>query len=172
LFQDAIYKKHGQQGFTDVFDHAPSTTQQILHPDIYEKGTAAVDVALAELSHPKKFRVLAEGSVGEFDHHILLNQFVDEKTADEVAPKWRGGAFRLYEARQNKQPLLNYVSMWDSDATAKRFFSLYRMILKRKWKRLEIKHETETEIAGTGDYGPFRVWRKDKLVYSLEGGLH
>ena len=81
LFQDAAYKKHGQQSFTDVFENAPTSTQQILHPDVYEKGTKPVEVALAEIRQPKKYHELAEGSVGEFDHHILLSQFVDERTA-------------------------------------------------------------------------------------------
>ena len=172
LFQDAAFKKHGQQSFSDVFEHAPTSTQQILHPEVYEKGTKPVDVELADIRQPKQYRTLAEGSVGEFDHHILLSQFVDERTADEVAPLWRGGTFRLYETKGRRQPLLNYVSMWDSEETAARFLKLYRKILEHKWTHLEVTHESDSEIAGTGDYGPFRVWRKGKLVYSLEGGLH
>jgi hypothetical protein len=174
LFQDAIFKKRGRESFTDVFEHPPASTQQILHPDVYEKGTKPVEVKLAEIDQPKKYRVLAEGSVGEFDHTILLSQFIDEKTADKIAPLWRGGEFRLYEtkAKLNRQPLLNYVSMWDSDETAQRFLKLYRKILQGKWKRLQIAHESADEISGTGDYGPFHVWRKGSLVYSLEGGLH
>lgn len=172
LFQDAEFKKHGQQSFTNVFEHPPSSTQQILHPEIYEKGTKPVDVELAEIRQPKKYRTLAEGSVGEFDHHILLSQFVDEKTADEVAPLWRGGTFRLYETKQGRQPLLNYVSLWDSEETAARFLKLYRKILEHKWTKLAVTHETDDELTGKGDFGPFQVWRKGKMVYSLEGGLH
>lgn len=172
LFQDAAFKKHGQRSFTDVFEHAPTSTQQILHPDVYEKGTKPVDVELAEIIKPKQYKLLAEGSVGEFDHHILLNQFVDEKTADEVAPLWRGGAFRLYETKSGKQPLLNYASMWDSEETAARFLKLYRKILEHKWKKLKVSRETNSELSGSGDYGPFRVWRKGNVIYSLEGGLH
>jgi hypothetical protein len=172
LFQDAVFKKHGQEGFTQVFQHAPSTTQEILHPDIYEKSPKAVELELAEIAQPKKYKVLAEGSVGEFDQHILLSQYVDEKTADEVAPRWKGGEFRLYETKAGKQPLLNCVSMWDTDATAQRFLKLYREMLKRKWKTMQVTHEADGEFSGTGDYGPFRVWRKNNIVYSLEGGLH
>ena len=173
LFQDAAFKKHGRQSFTDVFEHPPTSTQQILHPDIYEKGTKPVDVELAEVPKAKQYKALAEGSVGEFDHHILLSQFVDEKTADEVAPLWRGGAFRLSESKSaTRQPLLNYVSMWDTEDTAIRFLKLYRKILEHKWKKLEVVRESDSELAGTGDCGPFRVWRKGNVIYSLEGGLH
>ena len=176
LFQDAAYKKHGRQSFTDVFEHAPTSTAQILHPEVYEKGTKPVDVELAGIRQPKKYHALAEGSVGEFDHHILLSQFVDERTADEVAPLWRGGTFRLYEThhetKAGRQPLLNYASMWDSEETAARFLKLYRKILEHKWTKLAVAIESDSEIAGTGDYGPFRVWRKGAVVYSLEGGLH
>ena len=172
LFQDAAFRKHGQRSFTEVFEHAPNSTQQILHPDVYERGTKPVDVELATIVRPKLYKTLAEGSVGEFDHHILLSQFVDEKTADEIAPRWRGGTFRLYETKLGRQPLLNYVSLWDSPATASSFLKLYRRILEHKWTHLEVTHETDTEIAGKGDHGPFRVWRNQNLVYSLEGGVH
>lgn len=172
LFQDAAFKAHGQQSFTQVFEHAPTSTQQILHPDVYEKGTQPFEVALSTIQQPKKYRTLAEGSVGEFDHHILLNQFVDERTADEVAPLWRGGTFRLYETKTGRQPLLSYVSMWDTEETAIRFLRLYRKILEHKWSKLVVTLESDSELGGTGDYGPFRVWRKGNLVYSLEGGLH
>src|SRR5262249_52584440 len=153
-------------------EHAPSSTQQILHPEIYEKGTKPLEVALATLRQPKQYKLLAEGSVGEFDHHILLYQFVDEKTADEIAPMWRGGSFRLYETRMGRQPLLSYGSVWDSEETAAKFFKLYRRILEHKWTRLDVARDTETELSGKGDYGPFRVWRDHNRVYSLEGGLH
>ena len=173
LFQDAAFRKYGQQSFTQVFEHPPTSTQQILHPDVYERGTKPVEVELAEIARSKQYKTLAEGSVGEFDHHILLNQFVDEKTADEVAPLWRGGAFRLYETKSAvRQPMLNYVSLWDSEETATRFFALYRTILEHKWKKLEVARQTDSELSGKGDFGPFRVWRTGKAVYSIEGGLH
>jgi hypothetical protein len=177
IFQDELFKKKGQQSFTDVFQHPPASTQQILHPDVYEKGTKPADVQLAAIFQPKKYRVVAEGSVGELDHHVLLSQFVDEKTADEVAPLWRGGEFRLYETKlsvtkQGRQPLLNYVSTWDTETTAIRFLKLYHKILEGKWKHLKVARETTDELSGVGDYGPFRVWRKGSVIYSLEGGLH
>ncbi|HEY3744311.1 MAG TPA: ImmA/IrrE family metallo-endopeptidase [Bryobacteraceae bacterium] len=172
-FQDALFKRDGQKSFSEVFVHPPASTQQILHPDVYEKGTKPSDVDLPRIAERKKYREVAEGSVGELDHHTLLSQYIDEKTADTVAPLWRGGDFRLYETKgKNRQPLLSYGSMWDSPATATRFMKLYKKILAGKWKHLKLEHETADELSGTGDYGPFRVWRKDNVVYSLEGGLH
>lgn len=178
LFQDDVFKKQGREGFTAVFEHPPATTQQIIHPGIYASAAARLsrktkdsEMALAPVAQVKSYKLVAEGSVGEFDHHILLNQFVDEKTADDLAPLWRNGGFRLYESKHGKQPLLNYASEWDSAASAARFFTFYRSILKGKWKKLNIEHENETELRGRGDYGLFRVWREGKVIYSMEG-LH
>ena len=171
-FQDAIYKKHGQQGFTQVFDHGPLSTQQILHPDIYEANTKPVEIKLEAVDQMKKYRELFEGSVGELDHQILLTQYFDEKTADEVAPKWRGGAMKLYETKQGKQPLMQYASAWDNEETAKRYFTLYRTLLGKKWTAMRITRETADEVRGVGEYGPFRLWREGPVVFSIEGGIH
>ena len=171
-FQDAVYKRLGQQSFTAVFDHAPASTQQVLHPEIYAKLTKPVEVKLPELADHKKFRLLAEGSVGELDEQILLTEYFDQKTATEISINWRGGAFRLYESKLGKQPVLQSALAWDSENTAKRHFDIYKQLLKKKWDKFEVKTETETELTGVGEYGPFRLLRDGAVVFSTEGGLH
>jgi hypothetical protein len=110
-----------------------------------------------------------EGAVGEFDHAVLLRQYVGEHEGTEMARHWRGGAFRLYEHKKNNYPVLSYVSQWDSPESAHAYFVLYQRILKGKWKKMEVKSATATEVSGTGDSGRFTVRISGTSVQSVEG---
>jgi hypothetical protein len=46
---------------------------------------------------------------------------------------------------------------------------LYQRVLKGKWKKMEVKSATATEVAGTGDSGRFTVRIFGTSVQSVEG---
>jgi hypothetical protein len=80
-FQEAVYRKLGIRAFDEVFKNPPLNTQHILHSQAYFSGQRPVNPQLPPLAaalgkEVKRFRMLAEGSVGELDHSILLRQFV------------------------------------------------------------------------------------------------
>jgi len=174
-FQDAVYRKMGRGAFEAVFAQAPASTQQILHPADYFDKTAPV--AVEPLSIDKivgkqqagQFRGVMEGAVGEFDHAVLLRQYVGERAGTEAALHWRGGAFRLYEHKKDGYPILSYVSQWDSPESAGAYFGLYQRVLKGKWKKMEVTSATPTEVSGTGDSGRFTVRISGTSVQSVEG---
>jgi hypothetical protein len=177
-FQDAVYRKQGRAGFDTVFERAPLSTQQILHPAVYFDNRKPDEVKLPTQrevfgKQAGQYRMLAEGSLGELDHSLLLRQYVNEKEAVEAAGHWRGGAFRLYETKRDKHPALNFVSEWESQADARKFFDLYQRVMQKKWKRFELQ-QTEsagsvTRLSGSGDSGKFRLTLLGERVESLEG---
>ena len=116
-----------------------------------------------------QFRPIIEGAVGEFDHAILLRQFVGENEGSEAAQHWRAGWFRLYEHKKDGYPVLSYVSQWDSPESARTYFELYQRVLKGKWKKMEIASATPTEVSGTGDSGRFTIRLSGTSVQSIEG---
>ena len=174
-FQDAVYRKMGRDAFEAVFARAPSSTQQILHPADYFDKT--VPVAVEPLGIDKmmgkqqagQFRGVIEGAVGEFDHAVLLRQYVGEREGTEAARHWRGGAFRLYEHKKDNYPVLSYVSQWDAPESARAYFALYQRVLKGKWKKMEVTSATATEVSGAGDSGRFTVRISGSSVQSVEG---
>ncbi len=174
-FQDAVYRKLGRAGFDAVFDHAPLSTQQIMHPDAYFDNRKPDDLKLPAArdvfdKQSRQFKALAEGSLGELDDSLLLRQFIDEKEAVDAASHWRGGAFRLYESKHEKHPVLNFVSEWDSPAAAQRFFTLYQRVMKKKWKRFDpARIDSPGVLTGTGDSGKFRLTVFGSKVESIEG---
>ena len=173
-FQDAVYRRLGRGAFEGVFGRAPRSTQQVMHPDAYlrdDRPAAVESSALdAALGHEgRQLQPVIEGAVGEFDTAILLRQYVGETEGPAAAAHWHGGAFRLYEYKKDKTPVLVYVSEWDSPAAARAFFGLYQRVLERKWKKMEVASRTDTEIRGSGDSGRFTLRIAGTSVQSVEG---
>ena len=173
-FQDAVFQKFGKRGFDEVFLHPPQSTQQIIHPDAYFTGAApampeppGLEPVLGKQA--KQFRVLTDGALGEFDFSALLRQFAGEREGGDAATHVRGGAFRLYEHKREKYPVLAYVSEWDSPEAARTYFELYKRVLKAKWEKLEISTDAASLLTGSGDTGKFQVRLAGTSVQSVEG---
>lgn len=179
-FQDAVFHRLGMKAFGAVFEHGPVSTQQILHPVDYfdrvdPKEPKLPTLAEAAGKQAHEFHLLIGGDLGEFDHKILLRQFIDRSVAEAASAHWRGGEFRVYEDKKDGEhnkdgaPLLIYGSEWDSPDAAQTFFNLYERVLRGKWKHFEVDSRTPTEIRGTGDTGKFRVRLDGMAVQSVEG---
>ncbi|HSP70424.1 MAG TPA: hypothetical protein VLN48_22015 [Bryobacteraceae bacterium] len=172
-FQDAVYRHLGPAAFERVFRDPPRSTQHILHPETYlasQMPTSPVVPRLEEAgAESRRFRVLAEGDVGEFDYSILLRQYIGEKEGTQAAAHWRGGTYRLYEDKQKKYPVLVHASEWDSPQAASAFFDLYQRVLRAKWKKFEIGASSPRQVTGTGDNGRFSLLLDGPSVHSIEG---
>jgi len=169
LFQNAVYQRMGKSAFAEVFRRAPLSTRQILHPDAYFSNQAPTHPALPQFPGAHGYKRIADGTVGELDHAILLEQYLGSDQSAAVSPHWRGGTYALVERRAPERVVLLYASDWDDAAAAKQYFGLYRTLLGKKWKRLEIKSESDASVAGLGDDGYFLLQWTGNTVTSLEG---
>jgi len=175
-FQDAVYRKLGRGGFDEVFTRPPASTQQILHPDTYlqarkplEPEAPSIEKAVGKKA-AKEYRVLAEGSLGEFDFSMLLRQYVDEKLGSDAASHWRGGSYRVYESKRDQHPVLTFTSEWDSNESAQKFCELYQRVMKGKWKSMESDPVRDGGVLqGRGDNGKFGLRCTGTIVESMEG---
>ncbi len=168
-FQHALVTKLGQQGFKEAFQRPPSESQQVLHPELYFQPTGGRTPPTPRLADERSYKVLAEGTVGEFDHAVLLKQYVSEEAVRDLAPRWRGGGYRILEHRRNQRTVLAYASLWDSEESAASYFQHYQRVLAGKWKRLAPGAQDAERFAGEGDDGYFRVRLQGRTVSSLEG---
>ncbi|MGC8793626.1 MAG: MFS transporter [Bryobacteraceae bacterium] len=169
LFQHAVYEKFGQRAFAEVFLHPPDTTRQILHPEAYFARQAPEKVRLTAIRTPPDFKVLIEGSLGELDHAVLLRQYTSAQEAEQVAPGWRGGAYKLWQRGRDGRTLLALVSAWADEAAARRWGQAYQRVLRGKWKRYEAQETGPGWILGQGDDGYFLVRLDGRLFLSTEG---
>jgi hypothetical protein len=168
-FQHALVQKLGNEAFSRVFREAPISTQQIMHPEVYLSRTQPVSVPVPVLAKPKDWKTITEGTVGELDHAVLLEQYLSKKDADELAPKWRGGTFALAENKSGKHVGLLYASQWADAESARRMFEAYQGVLKAKWSKMSVKSSTEKQVEGEGDDGLFRLTLDGSRVASVEG---
>ena len=169
LFQNAVYQRMKLQAFEEVFRRPPLSTQQIMHPDTYFSGLQPARPALPQLPDAHGYKRIAEGTVGELDHAILLEQYAGREESKAVSPHWRGGEYALLERRSPERVVLLYAVEWDDAASAARYFRLYHQVLEKKWKHLAIESESATMLSGEGDDGHFLVQLRGNVVTSLEG---
>jgi hypothetical protein len=173
-FQDAAFRKLGQQAFARVFRDAPLSTQEILHPDRYEDEVRPAKPVLAALEpllgkETKRWKRLVEGDVGEFDYSAMLRQFGSQTAGREIASHWRGGSYAIFENKQTKDALLTHASEWDSPEAARAFLRAYVSTLRGKWKDFRLERDSGNEITGSGDRGDFVLRISGTTVQCIEG---
>ena len=169
LFQNAVFDRDGQNGFTEVFLKPPVSTQQILHPEKYFSGVKPTEPELPQPHLPKGYKSLVGGSLGELEHTIMLEQYSGKARAAEIAPHWRGCGFDLLENKKAGRIVLLYAAEWDSEEAARQYFAAYRRQLSQKWKQMAVATESGDAVTGTGDDGRFELRRKGATVTSMEG---
>jgi hypothetical protein len=169
LFFDAVYQKMGVASFSLVFTEAPVDSAQVIHPDRYFKHEKPAKPAIPKVALKNEGKELGEGSVGEFDHRILIRQYLGEAKAARLAPHLRGGQFRIVDSGKAHNPVLEYASEWDSEEQAANFFAAYEKILQAKWRHCDVSTHGATAFAGTGDNGYFVTRLVGSTVSSVEG---
>ncbi len=166
-FQQAVFEKLGRKSFTQVFRRPPRSTRQVLHPEKYFHPDELPPPRLPRISGG--FQKSAEGTLGEFDFGVLLEQYGSEHLSRSLAPQWRAGRYRLWEKKDGGHVVLLHGSVWATREAASRFFQFYRRVLAGKWDRLSLTAESPSEYAGEGDDGRFVVRLLGTAVYAVEG---
>lgn len=169
MFQHAVFERMGKESFKEVFRNPPVSTQQIIHPELYFERRMPTTPELPRLPETRGLKKLSEGAVGQLDHAVLIEQYVGKEEAGRIAPKWRGGQFRLYDRKGNGPTLLTYASDWESEEAARSYFEMYSRIQAGKWKSRTVERETANEVVGVGDDGHFVVRLVGTQVAVLEG---
>jgi hypothetical protein len=85
----------GKSAFGNVFTDAPVDSSQIIHPDRYFAHIKPSKPDLPNLTLKDAGGEIAEGTVGEFDHRILLKQYAGEAAAESLAPHLRGAQYKV-----------------------------------------------------------------------------
>ncbi len=85
----------------------PRSTEQIMHPERYERGDNPINVRFTD-TVPGSY----EDVLGEFDIRLLMQELTGRKASDAALPLgWGGDRFRLDEG--NGGPALVWISVWD-----------------------------------------------------------
>jgi hypothetical protein len=176
-FQQEVVVRLGKEGFAEVYRRPPNRTQQIMHPELYlDPSPEPEPIQWDELGFAgeipgaakgESWKLLHEGTVGEFDHEVLLKLYAPE--AAEVAASWLTGVFRLYENSATKEAALAYASRWTTPEDAGRFLDAYKKVLAGKLGPLELTADEPDRIEGAARGVAVQTWRAGDLVISAEG---
>lgn len=134
-FSVAMLKQGGWSGVSDVFAKPPTSTQQIIHPELYRSGKtpAAINMPpLEELLGPGWVK-LDENVMGEFGWEEILKQFLGDGKAKPIAAFWDADRYEVYEQSNTKNLVLLARVRLDNEAHASQFFAAYADALLKKY---------------------------------------
>jgi hypothetical protein len=117
----------------------------------------------------KQYHKLGDGTLGEFDFRVLIQQYVGKEEAASLSPHALGGIYQLFETKHDHHPVLTIAVNWDTPAAAQQFLTYYRKALKGKSNTCEFTSESAAELSGRNDQGVFRVRINEGRFESLEG---
>jgi hypothetical protein len=102
-FVEGIYAQGGWASVDKLYAKPPSSTSQILHPDLYAKGVNPVGLTLSAVpaAAGKGWKLSMQDTMGELQLRVWLegeHPTADQKTAaDAAASTWAGDRIGLYE---------------------------------------------------------------------------
>ncbi len=169
LFQHDMIERFGMEGLKRVFRQPPQNTQQIMQPDLYLGRIDPQGPDLPAARPPRGFRRIYEGSFGQLDHRILLEQHLGEGSRGALLDKWRGSRFEIRERRRDGASLLRYAVRWADAETAREYYHLYRQVCERKWPGLELVDRGPGRCEGAGPAGRVMLELNADEVRSVEG---
>ena len=169
MFHQAVMEEYGREGFTRVFRRPPISSQQILLPAAYFEQRKPTRPTLPTINLSRRFKKTSQGEVGQLDHFILLKQYVGEEQAESLAPRWRGGVYRIRETKSRDRGVLFYAVEWEKPSDAELYFDLYQQICRKKWIQTHIEKKLTDEVLGRSETGGFVISRRGSVVTSIEG---
>jgi hypothetical protein len=169
IFQQAVLEKLGQAGFREVLRNPPSSTRQVLHPEVYFAREAPVRSPLAAVNL-SGYKKLTDGDLSEFDLQIILREGgMEESEARQLAEAWRGGSFDLHESAQGRKPLLRWVLTLSTPDAAARVLAGYRHLLAKKAGETDFDETNPNLLAGRNGHGWFRLQARGAVLEAVEG---
>ncbi len=111
----------------------PTSTEQIMHPDRYQRGDDPVPIRFND----DTAGVIFDDTFGAFDVVLLqASLHHSDSVATDSATGWGGDRLRIY--RTPAGPALAWISVWDDDASARRFLHLADSIPVRPGYRRQV----------------------------------
>jgi len=109
-----------------LFQNPPESTAQILHPERYQRHQAPVTVALGDTSQVlgTSWHETRQGVLGELDHRLLVQHYLDASVAAKAAEGWAGSTYALFEDAAHEVAVL-VRTRWDDAGEAGEWLEAY-----------------------------------------------
>jgi hypothetical protein len=88
-----VHRRGGWALVNRMFQNAPSTMHEVLHPDVYLAGEHPAPVPFP--AAPPSLSVVAKGRMGEVGSRLALASCIDENVARDLVSTWSGDAYTI-----------------------------------------------------------------------------
>jgi len=142
-FEAALLHNRGKDpAFSGAFRRPPQDTHEILDVSAYLTNHPVEWLVLPDLTKQlgSNYEKYDEGSIGQLDTRILIEQYADKETAQNMGQAWRGGAYYAAESKDAKvggtaKIGLLYLSRWESEESADQFAKLYAVYVPKRYTK-------------------------------------
>ncbi|MCB2178469.1 hypothetical protein KQH61_03550 [bacterium] len=137
-FVQNIYEEGGWKAVSRIYTYIPVTTEQILHPEKYQRGEIGADMAHPDLSYVLKdgWTLLRDESLGEWESYLLLayNDYYGqpEAAAAEAAAGWGGDEYQVYYNADTGKTFLSAYWLWETQEDSDQFFAQLKSYLNAR----------------------------------------
>lgn len=120
-----LYSRGGFAAVNQAFADPPRSTEQVLHPEKYDRREAPLPVSLPDLSvvAGEGWTHLRTNTLGELYLRVLIEQYGDAETARAAASGWGGDRWQVLT--RGAETALVLRTVWDTEADAREFLSAY-----------------------------------------------
>jgi len=118
-----------------IFQNPPKSTAQIIHPEKYLNNVQPVPVNFPDLAAAlgPGWEQRRKDLLGEIDHRILVQQYVNRELGDRAADGWAGDAFALL--RNGDQTAVVVRTVWDTPNDATEWFDAYTRAMAARFRQ-------------------------------------
>lgn len=149
-----------------LYDHAPASTEHILHPRTYAQGDAPLSIDWDLSTWFPGVRVISESVWGELGYRQYFQRHLDWKQAKAAASGWSGDRYAVLSGDEG--PFFVFASRWDNVTEASEFAAAYHQtLIARTGKQPELVApglwRSESE-----DFGQVFLWQQTEQVLVCE----
>ncbi len=124
-FVKALHDDGGWQTVNNAYQHMPSTTAQILHPEMYFENQTAQQVQSPTLAENNWNQITnsynqKSDRLGEYFIQVMLGRWLNQTKAQEASAGWLGDNFTYYQRDSNY--LFTWNIQWSSNCDASDFY--------------------------------------------------
>jgi len=121
-FVSALYKVGGWERVNAAYVNAPTTTEEILHPEKYLEDESFVLVDAIPLNS-SDWNLLKTERFGEHFIRVMLSCHIPRDDAVKAAEGWRGDNFTYYKKEEDY--LFTWKIVWDTEHDSIEFFDSF-----------------------------------------------
>ena len=167
-FVALAYLRAGWPGVDALLAHPPASTEQVLWPEKYfVHPDAPTDVRLGGLDDyqsNEEWSVAEENTMGALTVRILAEGFLDHERAAQIASGWDGDRLLAFERHGSLH--LYWMTIWDSEGAARRFFTAESEIFAQKYAGSP-RSAVRERVTGAGTEPYWLERRGDKVLIAL-----